>query len=91
MRRTLVVDPDDHYLFVSLGCVTENLVHAALANGLHGDARFDPTGVGAITVGLQATRATSPPLFQAILMPSVVPSCWCPPQGVNGLRGASQR
>ena len=30
-RRTLAVDPDDHRLFVSLGCATENLVQAALA------------------------------------------------------------
>ena len=56
-RRTPVVDPDDHHLFVSLGCATENLVQAALANGLQGDARFDPTNAGAIAVGsLQARR-----------------------------------
>ncbi len=65
-RRTPVVDPDDHHLFVSLGCATENLVQAALANGLQGDARFDPTGAGAIAVSLQATHAISSPLFQAI-------------------------
>ncbi len=65
-RRTPVVDPDDHHLFVSLGCATENLVQAALANGLQGDARFDPTGAGAIAVSLQATQAISSPLFQAI-------------------------
>ena len=39
-RRCPAVDPDDHHLFVSLGCATENLVHAALANGLHADPRF---------------------------------------------------
>ena len=33
-RRCPVVDPDDHHLFVSLGCATENLVCGALANGL---------------------------------------------------------
>jgi hypothetical protein len=65
-RRTPVVDPDDHHLFVSLGCATENLVQAALANGLQGEARFDATGVGAIVVGLQPTQASSSPLFQAI-------------------------
>jgi hypothetical protein len=37
-RRCPVVDPDDHHMFVSLGCATENLAHAALANGL----RFSP-------------------------------------------------
>ena len=28
-RRTQVVDPDDHHLYVSLGCATENLAIAA--------------------------------------------------------------
>jgi hypothetical protein len=32
-RRTPVVDPDDHHLFVSLGCATENLVIAGAALG----------------------------------------------------------
>lgn len=65
-RRCPVVDPDDHHLYVSLGCATENLTLAALANGFHGEARFDPTGTGAITVSLEATRAVPSPLFQAI-------------------------
>ncbi len=65
-RRCPAVDPDDHHLFVSLGCATENLAQAALANGLQADARFDPGGDGAITVGLEATRAVDSPLFQAI-------------------------
>jgi hypothetical protein len=33
LRRRPAVDPDDHHLFVSLGCATENLVHPALAHG----------------------------------------------------------
>jgi hypothetical protein len=65
-RRCPVVDPDDHHLFVSLGCATENLVHAALAAGLHADPRFDPSGDGMIAVSLDATQARSTPLFQAI-------------------------
>ena len=40
-RRCPAVDPDDHHLFVSLGCATENLIQAALAHGLQGDAQFD--------------------------------------------------
>jgi hypothetical protein len=28
-RRCPVVDPDDHHLFVSLGCAAENLLQAA--------------------------------------------------------------
>ena len=65
-RRCPVVDPDDHHLYVSLGCGTENLAHAALAHGLQADAVFDATGVGAINVGLGATKALASPLFQAI-------------------------
>ena len=65
-RRCPVVDPDDHHLYVSLGCATENLAHAALAAGLQADAHFDPAGEGAITVNLDATRASVTPLFQSI-------------------------
>jgi nitroreductase len=32
-RRTPVVDPDDHHLFVSLGCAVENFLIAAEATG----------------------------------------------------------
>ncbi|MBR9843952.1 MAG: Tat pathway signal protein [Rhodobacteraceae bacterium] len=32
-RRTEVVDPDDHHLYVSLGCAAENLIIAAKAQG----------------------------------------------------------
>src|ERR1700687_255051 len=40
-RRCPAVDPDEHHVFVSLGCATENLVHAALAHGLKAEAGFD--------------------------------------------------
>ena len=33
-RRCQAVDPDDHHLYVSLGCAAENIVQAAAANGL---------------------------------------------------------
>jgi hypothetical protein len=36
-----VVDPDDAHLYKSLGCAAENLVEAAVAQGLATDARFD--------------------------------------------------
>ena len=65
-RRCPVVDPDDHHMFVSLGCATENLVHAALANGLQANANFDAAGAGAVSVSLEATKALVSPLFQAI-------------------------
>lgn len=47
-RRTPVVDPDDHHLFVSLGCAAENLALAAAATGRPGIAQFDPQDGGAI-------------------------------------------
>lgn len=65
-RRCPVVDPDDHHVFVSLGCAAENMVHAALATGLHADPRFDPSGDGVIVVNLEATQKRISPLFQAI-------------------------
>jgi hypothetical protein len=55
-RRCPIVDPDDHHLHVSLGCALVNLAHAALAAGLQANAHFDPTGSGAISVGLEPTR-----------------------------------
>jgi hypothetical protein len=65
-RRCPAVDPDDHHLFVSLGCAAENLAQAALANGLQANANFDPSGAGAIALGLEPTKAHASPLFQAI-------------------------
>jgi hypothetical protein len=65
-RHLPVVDPDDHHLYVSLGCATENLAQAALAHGLQANARFDPAGAGRIAVDLQATQARDSPLYQAI-------------------------
>ena len=64
-RRCPAVDPDDHHVFVTLGCAAENLAHAALAHGLHAEARFDTTR-GAIHVALAPTPAQASPLFHAI-------------------------
>ena len=64
-RRCPAVDPDEHHVFVSLGCATENLVHAALAHGLKAEAGFDPSRE-AIRVELRPTRADVSPLFNAI-------------------------
>lgn len=40
-RRCPVVDPDDAHLYKSLGCAAENIVHAAAAQGLRADVRYD--------------------------------------------------
>jgi len=64
-RRCHIVDPDDHHLFISLGCATENLIQAALAHGLEGGAAFQ-AAPDAVMVMLQPTRAFASPLFKAI-------------------------
>jgi hypothetical protein len=68
VRRTPAVDPDDHHLYVSLGCAAENLVQAALANSLKADVQFDPAivGGGQIKIRLDATKAEVSPLYLAI-------------------------
>jgi hypothetical protein len=65
LRRCPAVDPDDHHVFVSLGCATENLVHAALAHGFKAEAAFDTTRE-TIRVALAPIRAEWSPLFKAI-------------------------
>ena len=74
-RRCPAVDPDDHHLFVSLGCAAENLLQAATAMGLHGDPVFDSGADGAdgadvadvaLRVALEPTKALQSSLFEAI-------------------------
>ncbi|WP_084580336.1 Acg family FMN-binding oxidoreductase [Sphingomonas azotifigens] len=43
-RRTPAVDPDDHHLFVSLGCAAENLKIAAHASGRPGELVVESDG-----------------------------------------------
>lgn len=68
-RRCPAVDPDDHHLFVSLGCATENLVHAAQAFGLHGNVLVEAHANAAdarIRVVLTPTEAIASPRYRAI-------------------------
>src|ERR1041385_719383 len=44
-RRCPAVDPDDHHLFASLGCATENLVQAAATMGFSARVAFADEGV----------------------------------------------
>jgi hypothetical protein len=57
-RRTPVVDPDDHHLYVSLGCAATNLAMAAAASGRPGEIEIAPDGAG---VRYQFTRAAPRP------------------------------
>ena len=73
-RRCPAVDPDDHHMFVSLGCAAENLVQAALAHGLAAEPRFDvsrdaiivPLTPLSLLLPLSATPTQASPLFNAI-------------------------
>jgi hypothetical protein len=64
-RRTPVVDPDDHHVFVSLGCAAENLMLAAGASGREGEIVFDPTADGSVLVRFGGGSG-DPALFDAI-------------------------
>jgi nitroreductase len=65
-RRTPVVDPDDHHLFASLGCATENLSIAARGTGRSGEVVFDGTAEGGARVDLAAASPEASPLLAAI-------------------------
>ena len=65
-RRTPAVDPDDHHLFVSLGCAVENLALASAARGRPGTAAFVPAAGGSIAFDIAAGQPVISPLFNAI-------------------------
>lgn len=65
-RRCPAVDPDDHHLFVSLGCATENLVLAALARGEMAEPFIDLDKNKKIEIHLMPTKANERELFKAI-------------------------
>ncbi len=65
-RRCPVVDPDDHHLFVSLGCAAENMAQAAGAYGLHADVQVYTGDSSRIAIRLEPSKAKASPLFQAI-------------------------
>ncbi len=67
-RRTPVVDPDDHHLFVSLGCATENLLIAGAAGGLQGTTMFWEGENRRIDVTLERGKADAGELCRAIPM-----------------------
>ncbi|WP_235971217.1 Acg family FMN-binding oxidoreductase [Palleronia pontilimi] len=65
-RRTAVVDPDDHHLYVSLGCAAENLVIAAAAAGRGADVAIADGPETRIDIALSATKPAPGPLYGAI-------------------------
>ncbi len=65
-RRLPEVDPDDHHLFVSLGCAAENLVQAAAARGHAASVQFIAGAGGAVAIDLAPGKAVPRTLFEAI-------------------------
>lgn len=63
-RRTPVVDPDDHHIYVSLGCAAENLALAAAAAGRFGE--IDIADDGAVRYAWTPGRSADSPLVEAI-------------------------
>lgn len=64
-RRCAAVDPDDHHLFVSLGCAAENLAQTALAYGLQAQSRFNAADQS-LQMMLSDATSRRTPLFEAI-------------------------
>ncbi|WP_425986938.1 Acg family FMN-binding oxidoreductase [Brevundimonas sp. TWP1-2-1b1] len=64
-RRTPAVDPDDHHLYVSLGCAAENLRIAAGATGRPGELTVGPDG-RSLRYSFTSGSAQPDPLFAAI-------------------------
>ena len=71
VRRCPVVDPDDHHLFVSLGCATENLVLAAEGQGMDSVVKFESTPVELIRIAFQPTPLNSKPTIQSSLFAAI--------------------
>ncbi|GHH26647.1 Tat pathway signal protein [Sphingomonas glacialis] len=65
-RRTPVVDPDDHHIFVSLGCAAENLMLAAAASGHSAEPEFASKNGGAIELRFRPARPLDSALCDAI-------------------------
>jgi hypothetical protein len=64
-RRTPVVDPDDHHLWTSLGCATENLAVAADALGRNAEITFDTKQ---IAIRLTPAAIVRSPLAEALFL-----------------------
>ena len=92
-RRLSVVDPDDHHLFVSLGCAAENFSIAARALGWSGETSPDPQD--GLRVQLSKAVAAPEPLFDAIFRRQSTRALYdgraAPPQELAALAEAGAR
>lgn len=92
-RRTEIVDPDDHHLYVSLGCAVENLAIAARAHGRRADVRAEGGVDATIEVALPRGAVQASPLYSAIprrqSTRSVYDSRPVPPADLDRLKSAA--
>lgn len=65
-RRTAIVDPDDHHLYVSLGCAAENLIIAARAHGRLADVAIQGEPEPQIDVAFRNGSPSNNALYKAI-------------------------
>ncbi len=65
-RRIAIVDPDNHHLFVSLGCAAENLAIACGARGKPGELSFNPADDGSVMFAFGSGLPAPPEMFDAI-------------------------
>lgn len=65
-RRTRIVDPDDHHLYVSLGCAAENLVLAAAAGGRAAEVTIETAEETRIGIDLPRATPVRSALYDAI-------------------------
>ncbi len=67
-RRLKAVDPDDHALYISIGCALENLLIAARCIGYHNETKYFPPDEPeeCILVSLEKSEKQDDPLFSSI-------------------------
>ena len=65
-RRTPAVDPDNHHLFVSLGCAAENLALAVGVGGRPSTLSFNPMNDGSVVLTFGGEPMINSALFDAI-------------------------
>ena len=65
-RRCSAVDPDNHHLYASLGCASENIIHAAGAFGLKANISVNGDSDKEIQLDFEPASSIKSDLFQAI-------------------------
>jgi hypothetical protein len=65
-RRCPAVDPDDHHLFASLGCLIENMVQAATTLGYRAEVTVDGANQERIAIAIEQSQPSSNELANVI-------------------------